>query len=285
VTRALASGAAAARATRRAGVALALAIAMPLATTPAPAALGPLGAATAEAAPVQVRLPEGNTRGFLIVHGPDGAAIGHGELRQKPVGRLIDSRFTLVFDDGSRREEHMVFSQDRVFRLERYRLVQRGPAFPLTQVEFDRQSGRYTARAQQSKDGAEETSAGTLEMPDDLYNGMALVLLKNLGDGESAGGQIAVFMPGPRLLKMALVPEANQTVRLGGQPVAARRYLVKLEVGGLTGVIASMIGKEPPDARYWLATGDVPAFLRFQGAMFLNGPVWRVDMTTVEWPR
>jgi hypothetical protein len=46
-----------------------------------------------------------------------------------------------------------------------------------------------------------------------------------------------------------------------------------------------LIGKEPPALRYWLASGDIPAVLRFEGAMFLNGPVWRLDQTTVEWPK
>ena len=72
---------------------------------------------------------------------------------------------------------------------------------------------------------------------------------------------------------------------LGGSPLKTMRSLVKLEIGGLTGVIASLLGKSPPDLRYWLVTGDVPAFVRFEGAMFLNGPVWRLELTTVEWPK
>ena len=74
-------------------------------------------------------------------------------------------------------------------------------------------------------------------------------------------------------------------VMLGGRPLKTMRSLVKLEIGGLTGVIASLLGKSPPDLRYWLVTGDVPAFVRFEGAMFLNGPVWRLELTTVEWPK
>ena len=31
-----------------------------------------------------------------------------------------------------------------------------------------------------------------------------------------------------------------------------------------------------------VALGDVPAFVRFEGAMFLNGPVWRVEMAGVD---
>jgi hypothetical protein len=96
---------------------------------------------------------------------------------------------------------------------------------------------------------------------------------------------MVVFTPKPRLIKMELTPEGEEKIRFGANALPVRRYLVKLEVGGLTGVVASLIGKDPPDSRYWLVTGDVPAFARFEGAMFLNGPRWRIEMTMPEWPR
>jgi hypothetical protein len=95
---------------------------------------------------------------------------------------------------------------------------------------------------------------------------------------------MVVFTPKPRLIKMNLVSEDEDVVYLGGATKIARRYLVKLEVGGLTGVLASLVGKDPPDVRYWLVTGEVPAFVRFQGAVYLRGPVWRLELTTPEWP-
>jgi hypothetical protein len=70
----------------------------------------------------------------------------------------------------------------------------------------------------------------------------------------------------------------------GGRSMKAMRSLVKLKIGGFTGAIASLPGKSPPGLRYWLVTGDVPAFVKFEGAMFLNGPVWRLELTTVDWP-
>ena len=243
-----------------------------------------LGVAAVEAAPVSVRLPEGNTRGFLVLRSPDGEVIAHGELRQKPAQGFRESRLFLAFKDGSQREEIAVFSQDRTLRLESYRLVERGPSFPTAEIAFDRKSGQYKARTQDRKGDEERVATGQIEMPADLYNGMALVLLKNLADGEKASGQMAVFTPKPRLIRMDLSTEGEEKVRLGGTALTVRRYLVKLEIGGLTGAIASLIGKDPPDSRYWLATGDVPAFLRFEGAMFLNGPRWRIEMTTPEWP-
>jgi hypothetical protein len=241
--------------------------------------------AASAAGAVNVRLPEGNARGFLIVRSAQGEPIGHGELRQLPVPGGIESTLSLAFKDGSRREETVVFSQNKTFRLESFRLVERGPLFPTSEISFDRKSGQYKARVQEKKGDEERTASGELEMPADLYNGMSLVLLKNLADGERASGRMVVFTPKPRLIRVDLSAEGDDKVRFAGNTLTARRYLVKLEVKGLTGVVASLIGKEPPDSRYWLVTGEVPAFARFEGAMFLNGPVWRVEMVGPEWPR
>lgn len=241
------------------------------------------GGSGLDAAPLTVRLLEGNARGFLVLRSGDGKPIAYGELRQRPRGSWIESRLVLTFQDGSLRDETATFSQKGVFRLEGYRLVQRGPALPKAEIAFDRRSGRYRAVVQDGND--EKTAAGPLEMPADLYNGMDLVLLKNLPAGTSATVQTAAFLPKPRLIKTVLSREGEERVLVGGEAKPVTRYLVNLELTGLTGLIAPLLGKEPPDRRYWLASGEVPAFLRFEGAMFLNGPVWRLEQTTVEWPR
>lgn len=243
-----------------------------------------LCSSAAHAEPIKVRLPEGNTRGFLVLRRPGGEPIAHGELSQRPTGALIESRLLLNFKDGSLYDETATFSQVGVFRLEAYRLVQQGPSFPTAEISLDRKSGQYKARTQEKKDGPEKSASGPLEMPPDLYNGLALVLLKNLPAGRGAG-RMAVFTPRPRLIRMELTAEGEDDVVAAGEAKKATRYLVNLDVGGLTGVIASLIGKEPPDVRYWLVTGDVPAFARFEGALYLNGPVWRIELTGVEWPK
>src|SRR4029077_3276688 len=121
--------------------------------------------------------------------------------------------------------------------------------------------------------GSEETASGEFDMPIDLANGMALLLLKNLLPGERTTAQMVAFLPKPRLLKMELGQEGEDRVVFAGHPRQAARFLVNLEIGGLTGVLPSMIVKSPPDLGYWLALGDLPAFVRFEGSMFLNGPV------------
>jgi hypothetical protein len=235
-----------------------------------------------EAAPVRVRLREGTTRGFLVIRTPQGERIGHGELTQKPRGDEIDSRLLLQFKDGSIHDEATTYSQRDVFRLEAYRLTQRGPAFPGAEVSFDRRSGRYQAKTHEGAGAPEEVASGQLELPADLYNGMMLLLLKNLPPGEGTTAQLAAFTPKPRLLRVDLHREGEDRVVFGGATKQAARYLVNLEIGGVTGVVASLVGKTPPDLRYWLVLGEIPAFVRFEGAMFLNGPVWRVEMAGVE---
>ena len=236
-----------------------------------------------EAAPIKVRLAEGTARGFLVLRTPDGKTLAHGELVQHPAGRLIENRLTLNFGDGSLYDERLTFSQKDVFRLESYKLVQRGPSFPTSEVSFDRKSGRYQARVQEKKGDEVKEASGEMDMPDDLYNGMALTLLKNSGSGAST--RIVAFTPKPRLVTMELSHEGDDPVRVGGVSKTARRHLVKLEIGGVTGLVASAIGKEPPDLRYWLVTGDIPAFVKFEGAMYLNGPVWHIELARIDWPR
>jgi hypothetical protein len=243
----------------------------------------PLLVATAlDAAPVRVHIPEGTMRGFLVVRTPQKTRIGHGELIQKARGDQVDSRLLLQLEDGSVHDERTTYSQRGVFRLEAYRLTQRGPSFPGAEISFDRKTGRYQAKTRERTGAPEETASGEIEMPEDLYNGMALLLLKNLPPGEGAAAQLAAFTPKPRLLRMELHREGQDRTALGGDPKPAVRYLVNLELGGVTGVVASLIGKTPPDLRYWLVGGDIPAFVRFEGAMFLNGPVWRVEMAGVD---
>ena len=242
---------------------------------------GWLWAAGVAAEPQRVRLPEGNAHGFLIVRTLAGEAIAYGELVQKPTRGLITSRLLLHFNDGSLYDETVAFSQKDVFRLERYQLAQRGPSFPQVTIAFDRKSGQYRVRQQDTKDSEAKTARGPLELPPDLYNGMATTLMKNVPRGTGATVQMVAFTPEPRLLKMELTPQGEETVRLGKVTTTVARYLVKLELGGLTGLIAPVLGKQPPDLSYWLVMGDVPAFVRFEGPMFLHGPVWRLELTTV----
>ena len=244
-----------------------------------------LPAATLEAAPVKVRLVEGNARGFLVLRTLEGEVIAHGELRQKPAAPFVESRLLLNFKDGSVFDEVVTFSQTGIFRLEAYRHRQRGPSLPTEEVTFDRRSGRYQARTQEKKGAEEKTAAGTPRHAGrPLQRDGADAPEEHSTRLQRDGADRRVPAEGPAHQDATLHGGEDRVVA-GGDAKKATRYLMKLEIGGLSGVVASMMGKEPPDLRYWLIPGDVPAFARFEGAMFLNGPVWRLEMEVVEWPK
>jgi hypothetical protein len=236
-------------------------------------------AGDASAAPVAVKYLEGVAHGMLLLRSTQGEVLATGELLQTSRGDAVTSRLVFRFKDGSLYDETVTFSQNKVFRLLGYRLVQRGPSFPeTTEVAFERGDGRYRARV------GDESADGTLELPEDLHNGMTGVLIRNLPSGATGHGQVYAFTPKPRLLRTTLAPEGEDRYQVGDVAQTAARYLVTMEIGGLTGVVATVLGKDPPDLRFWISTGAIPAFLKFEGAMYLKGPRWRIEMAAPRWP-
>lgn len=230
--------------------------------------------AIAVAEPVAVRFTEGIGRGFPVLRNANGETIAHGDLLQVPRGDRIENRLTFRFRDGSFYDETVVFSQRDVFTLLSYRLVQRGPSFPESlEASVDRQSGRYTVRYRSDQDSPEELLEGRFEIPGDAYNGLLSTLTKNLPSGDSATVQIIAFTPKPRLVKMLLRPASQDTVLMGETAVSSTRFLVKPQLG----LFASLLVADIPDIKIWIADGEAPAFLRFEGPLYFMGPVWRID--------
>jgi hypothetical protein len=57
----------------------------------------------------------------------------------------------------------------------------------------------------------------------------------------------------------------------------------KVELGGVAGVVAPLVGKKPSDMHIWVYEGAAPTFLRFEGALFEGGPIWRIELANVVW--
>ena len=236
------------------------------------------------AAPVDVRVREGAAHGFVDFFDGD-TRIANGELVQFPrdQGRL-ENRFTIAFEDGSFYEETLTFSQERVFRLHTYHLVQRGPAFPeAVDVSFD-DTGSYEARVTKPGEEAEDAK-GHVDVPPDVYNGLASTLMKNLRPGATAEVHTLAFTPKPRLLNAKLIPEGESHFTLGSTRRVATKYRVAFHVAGLLGIAAALIGKDPPDVYYWIATGPAPTFVRFEGPLTADGPIWRAELARPRWIR
>jgi hypothetical protein len=135
-----------------------------------------MSASCVDAEPIAVRFDEGPTYALVVLSSAtSGDVLADGELLQTAAGRrTLRSRLTFRFKDGSLSDETVVFSQDKVFRVVSYRLVQRGRSFPHEmEVAFDVASGHYQVRIKEHAKAAEERLEGTTDMPSDLYNGWA----------------------------------------------------------------------------------------------------------------
>lgn len=237
------------------------------------------------ASPVPVRFTEGSLHGFLVLSTSQGVLIASGDLLQVARDGEVKSRLVFHFKDGSVLDETVVFTQRNVFTMQSYHLVQRGPVFPEdTEISLERASGKYHVRTRSRKDGREKVRDGTLALPPDVSNGMVLTLVKNLSAGAGETVHMVAFTPAPKIIKLELAPAGEQKVVVGGTEKTATRYVLKPILGTWLKLFASLLGRTPPDNHAWIVTADVPAFVKFEGPLYMNGPVWRIELTSPRWP-
>jgi hypothetical protein len=238
------------------------------------------------AAPVAVRHTEGLVHGFLVLRTQAGETLADGDLIQVARGDRVTSRLVFRFKDGSIHDETAVYSQRRNFRLLNDHLVQKGPAFkqPM-EVLIDGSTGQVTVRSTDD-DGKEKVVTERLNLPPDVANGLVLTLLKNV---RSDAPQMTVSMlaatPKPRIVKLAIVPQGEEPFSVGSSSRKATHYVVKVEIGGATGLVAPLLGKQPPDTHVWILGGEAPAFVKSEGPLYFDGPIWRIELVSPVWPR
>jgi hypothetical protein len=238
------------------------------------------------AGPVAVRQAEGLVHGFLVLRTLAGDTLADGDLIQVARGDRVTSRLVFRFKDGSVHDETAVFSQRRNFRLLTDHLVQKGPAFqhPL-EVSIDGSTGQVTVRST-GDDGKEKVATERLVLPPDVANGLVLTLLKNIrSDAPQMMVSMVAATPRPRLVKLAISPQGEEPFSVGGSSRKATHYVVKVEVGGATGLVASLFGKQPADTHVWVLGGEAPAFVKSEGPLYFGGPVWRIELVSPVWPR
>jgi len=239
--------------------------------------LAQLAPSRAGAAPVEVRFLEGVTRGFLVLRSPTGQTVAQGDLIQTAHPDRVDSQMVFRFKDGSLYDERVTFSQRHVFSLLSYRLIEKGPSFPESMdVFFERNSGGY--RVTSMEKGREKTSSGTLDLPPDVYNGMIAMVLRNLPTRRAETVHFVAFTPTPRVIQLELEPAGDQKLQLGEQEAHATRFAVTPKLGMLLSLAARVLGKRPSSYECVIWMKDVPAFIRCDGPLRLNGPVYRFEL-------
>jgi hypothetical protein len=239
----------------------------------------------ADADPIAVRFAEGVVHGFLTLRSPEGALLASGDLLQTASGGRVKSRLVFRFADGSLSDETAVFTQRGHFRLVSDHSIQRGPAFEHSlEMAIDAGTGVVTVRYRKEGD-EEKIEREHLTLPPDVANGMVPMLLKNARPGAAPQTlSLVAATPKPRLVKLAVSVAGKDSLSIAGTRHTATHYVLKVDIGGLTGLIAPLVGKQPPDSHVWILDGDVPAFLRSQSPMFAGGPLWQTDLVSPEWP-
>jgi hypothetical protein len=227
---------------------------------------------------VAVRYQEGLLHGFLELRTAEGTAIAVGDLSQVAQGDRVTSDLLFHFKDGSTHHETIVFSQRGKFRLLKYQLVQKGPTFkhPM-ETSLDAATGQFTARYRDD-DGKEKNLTERVDVPADVANGMVPVLLENLPPNvEQTTWSLVASTPKPRTVKLAISFQGEEPFTVGGSTRKAKHYLVKVELGGVAGVVAPLVGKQPADSHVWISAGEFPVFIRSEGPLYEGGPVWTIQ--------
>lgn len=104
-------------------------------------------------------------------------------------------------------------------------------------------------------------------------NGLLFVILKNVDPSaaQTTVSFVAVSAE-PRVVKWNISPGPEGTVKVGWIEHKAQHYVVKTKIEGATGVIAPLLGKQPPDIHVWLVKSESPTFLAFEGPLSEDSP-------------
>jgi hypothetical protein len=237
----------------------------------------------AEDQAVRVQYREGSQRGFLVLRSQTGAILASGEITQIPLGDRIKLRLVFHFRDGSLSDETTVYSQNSTFRLISDRLVQSGKSFP-NPCEMSIDAGYQQVSMRSLAKGGEAAKTEHMDLPPDLSNGLLFNLIKNLPTNVP-GVKISYLAPEtkPRMVKLAIALEKEEQFTIAGRPVKAAEWDVKPDLGGVAGIVAPMVGKQPPDTHVWVAEGGIPVVVRVDAALYPDGPVWSIQLASPAW--
>lgn len=230
-----------------------------------------------------VRYPEGSVHGFLALRRLDGKVLAAGDLIQTVHGDRVIAELVFRFKDGSIDDETAIFSQRDTFRLISDHHIQKGPIFPKpADVLINAVTGEVTVHY--VEEGRHKEKTNHLDLAPGLANGIVLTLLKNISPGtkETKASYVGAD-PEPRLVHLSITPQGEDTFVVAGAPHKAIRFRVRVEIGGIAGVIAPLIGKQPPDTSVWISVGGVPTFVKSEGPQYVGGPIWRIELTSPVW--
>jgi hypothetical protein len=112
---------------------------------------------------------------------------------------------------------------------------------------------------------------------------MTSLVLKSMRPGAEATVHMLAFMPEPQVLELHLSLEGSDQFVVGSTAEKANRFLIEPRVPGVKGVLASLVGKQPSPIRMWLTPDPAPGMLKVEGALYRDGPIWRITPAVPRW--
>jgi len=226
---------------------------------------------------VAVRHVEGVAFGFLVLRTVDGKAIAYGNLKQVVRGELVTDELTFQFKDGSLYDEITRFTQKGEFHLISDQVVQKGPSFKQELESWiDMPRGKITVRT--FKDGKPRETTKYLDIPADAANGLLFTLTKNIEPSVETVVSMVAASDKPRIVKLHISPAKGKVIKVGAVAFDTQHFVVKTKIEGAAGVIAPLVGKQPPDAHIWIVKSEAPTFVEFEGPISEDSPVWRIEL-------
>jgi len=236
------------------------------------------------AEPVAVRHSQGLIHGFLVLRDNDDKLLASGESLQTARGNRVTVELTFHFKDGSFYQETATYLQHQIFQLLAYHQISKGPSFKhAADFTLDVPSG--IARGSVTEDnGTAKAFYDHLKLTSNLSNGILTTLLLEIDPKASKTDlSMVVLAPKPRVVKLVVTPAGQDSFTVGGAPNKALLFNVKIDIGGVAGVIAPLVGKQPPDIHIWISSGKAPGFLKSEAPLYEGGPIWKIQLASPDW--
>jgi hypothetical protein len=221
----------------------------------------------------------------MTLRSEEGKLLAAGDAMQTVRGDRVTLRLVFHFKDGSIDDETTVYRQRTHFQLISDRHIQKGPSFPHPMdMTVDAGSGVVTVRTT-GKDGKDEVATDHLDLPQDLANGLVPLFIRNISPhAAETRVSMVVATPKPRLVKLAIAPRGEESFSIAGSSHKAMHFEIKIELGGVVGVVAPLVGKQPPNIHLWNVGGEAPVFVKETGPAFADGPIWTIELASPVWP-
>lgn len=75
-----------------------------------------------------------------------------------------------------------------------------------------------------------------------------------------------------------VLTQSSWNINFHHQPSPFNIYQGGCVLIGVAGVVTHLAGKQPPDTQAWVLGEDAPAFLRSEGPLYGDGPIWRLEL-------